>query len=365
VGKLVFQLWTGVPDKAPISRDKAYLVTGGLGGLGLKVAEWLVEQGAGGLILMSRREPEEVRAQLAAFSSRGTRVLVACGDAANDDDVLQVVARASELGLPLAGVVHAAGVLDDGLVHTQNWQRFERVLAPKIAGTANLERALQQQDLDFFVMFSSRTSLYGREGQLAYAAANGYLDGTAHRRRQRGLPGVAINWCAWSEVGMAARANIIGVTSSHVSPEQGIEILGAIVGNTAVQVDVGANRVTQQATATRTATAPKRKGRLREEIGSLAARSRKPQLVQSLTARVHEVLGDASRSEVDPEAALPDLGIDSLMALHFSNQISSDWGERISATLIHQFPSISLLADHLLEQLEPPSQPAQSASAQL
>ena len=221
---------------AEIRRDGTYVLTGGLTGLGLTTARWLAEQGAGGVLLLGRRAPsEEARAVIAEMEALGARVFTAqadVGDTAALSSVLDDARR--EIG-PIRGVIHAAGVLDDGMLSEQTPERFARVMAPKVRGGWALHKLTLEDPLDFFILFSSGAALLGSPGQSNYAAANGFLDGLAHYRQARGLPALSINWGSWAEVGMAA-----GVGTDHhrrwsamglemITPTSGMEMLGEMI----------------------------------------------------------------------------------------------------------------------------------------
>src|SRR5262249_45550766 len=139
----------------------------------------------------------------------GASVLVMQADVANFTDVGRLITTCQTQG-PLRGIVHAAGVLDDGVLTQQSAERFSRVMAPKVHGAWNLHTHSRQLQLDFFVSFSPMASLLGSAGQSNYAAANAFLDALAHHRRAHGLPSLTINWGPWAEVGMAARLSVAG-----------------------------------------------------------------------------------------------------------------------------------------------------------
>ncbi len=186
--------------------DATYLVTGGTGGLGLEIANRFAVNGAGVIVLISRSAPSEASsARIAQIQSGGTRVIVLQADVSQEKDVAGVL-KYIQLNLPpLKGIVHAAGITDDALIIRQDWARFERVLAPKVAGAWNLHTLTQHLPLDFFVMFSAGAGIFGSTGQSSYAAANTFLDALALHRNALGMAGLSIDWGAWAEVGMAAR----------------------------------------------------------------------------------------------------------------------------------------------------------------
>ena len=183
---------------APVARaDGSYLIAGGSSGLGLLTAEWLAERGARELLLVSRRASEEtLGAAVAGLRERGCRVELAAVDIA-DWAAVRAVAR----GSCVRGVVHAAGILHDGLMAELEWPRFSRVLEPKVQGLWNLHELTREMPLDFFVAYSSVASVLGSAGQTNHAAANAFVDALIAWRRRNGLPGLSINWGPWEELG--------------------------------------------------------------------------------------------------------------------------------------------------------------------
>ena len=240
VGKIVLSQADAAP--AGVVRDDAtYLVTGGVGGLGLAMARWLVDRGARHLVLVGRSAPsEQARARIREIEGAGAHVDVLSADVARPGEVAAVLADIDREGPPLRGIVHAAGVVDDAVLLQQDWPRFERVMAPKVEGAWNLHVLARTRPLDFFVLFSSVASLLGSAGQANYAAANAFLDALAHRRRAEGLRGLAVNWGPWAEVGMAARlgdADRRRLARSGLSPmpaDRALDALGrALAANVA------------------------------------------------------------------------------------------------------------------------------------
>ncbi len=178
------------------------LITGGTRGLGLRVAQWLVEQGAQHLILLSRSQPdEEAAAAIAELKQKGATVRVMQADVAHIDQLAEALAESQEGMPPLRGVIHAASVRDDRALLEQGWASFAAVMAPKIYGAWNLHVLTQDLPLDFFVIFSSTAAVLGSPGQSNYAAANAFMDSLAHHRRSQGLPALSINWPPLAEAG--------------------------------------------------------------------------------------------------------------------------------------------------------------------
>ncbi|MBV7331276.1 SDR family NAD(P)-dependent oxidoreductase [Chloroflexi bacterium TSY] len=188
----------------PVRDDASYLITGGLGALGLQIAQSLLIGGARHLVLCGRSGATGKEEALEALQKQGAQLLVIQADVTDSDDVTRIMKTIEDQAPPLRGIIHAAGVLDDGVLRQQTVERFERVLKPKVQGAWNLHLHTLDMQLDFFVCFSSVASLLGNPGQGNYATANAFLDALAHHRRTLGLPGQSINWGPWAESGMAA-----------------------------------------------------------------------------------------------------------------------------------------------------------------
>jgi acyl transferase domain-containing protein len=183
-------------SKELIKSQHTYLITGGTSGVGLAVAEWLVHQGATHLVLLSRRGAHSIEAQhrIAALQQKNTTVIIASIDISNSEQIKSVFKNVLSTLPPLKGIIHSAMVLDDGCLVDMTPERFIKVLQPKMAGALNLHQLTKHLSLDFFVMFSSISSLVGNPGQANYVLANGFLDAFAHYRSVQGLAATAINW---------------------------------------------------------------------------------------------------------------------------------------------------------------------------
>jgi phthiocerol/phenolphthiocerol synthesis type-I polyketide synthase C len=191
-----------------VSPDKIHLITGGAGGFGLEVARWLAEKGAKHLLLVGRSgaSNQAARETLSVLAAAGVRVRTEALDVADRSAVQRLFARFGKDLPALGGIIHAAMVLDDATLANLTAERFAQVLRPKVAGADNLDQLTQSLSLDYFVLFSSATTLVGNPGQAAYVAANGYLEGLARRRRAAGRPALAICWGAIEDVGVLARS---------------------------------------------------------------------------------------------------------------------------------------------------------------
>ncbi|MEL6937151.1 MAG: SDR family NAD(P)-dependent oxidoreductase, partial [Cyanobacteria bacterium J06607_17] len=222
VGKVVLTLPPVSPQTPTIRPNGAYLITGGLGALGLCLAQGLADQGAQHLVLIGRRSPSaSAQSTIHQLEQTGVTVTVLQADVAHQADLRRVLRTLAEANpdVLLKGVFHLAGILDDGLLANQSWEQLATVMNPKLMGAWNLHAETQHLDLDYFVCFSSIASLMGSLGQSNYAAANAFLDGLAHHRRSLGLPALSINWGPWDEVGMAAQ---LDSSSRHRFAAQGL-----------------------------------------------------------------------------------------------------------------------------------------------
>ncbi len=362
----------------PMRPDVTYAVTGGLGALGGDVAAWLVRQGARHIALLSRR-PGADSPTVRALEVAGARVLAIQADVAQSDQVARALEEIEANMPPLRGIVHAAGVLDDGLLMHQEWASFERVLAPKVEGAWNLHVSTLDVPLDFFVLFSSAASLLGSPGQGSYAAGNAFLDALAHHRRQSGQPALAINWGPWSEVGMAARAD---AASSRrwaerglglLAPEQAIGALAALLNGPASQVAVLRADWTKLASATDYEAAGCLPALLAEQteqalwdkpparwrpaelrplarLLALTPGQRPGFLRDTLQHFAADVLGMVSQ-DVPVECDLLELGLDSLMVIEVTRSIQRDFELLLYPKELYEHPTITALAGYLDAEL--------------
>jgi polyketide synthase 12/myxalamid-type polyketide synthase MxaB len=203
-----------------IDPEGTYLVTGGLRGLGFMTAQWLVERGAGHLVLTGRRTPDsEVGEALRVMESAGVQVRVAQVDASDEGAMTRLLEEVRSNMPPLRGVIHSAGVLDDGVLLQQNWDRFATVFGPKVTGSLLLHHLTAAYRLDFFVLFSSIAAVFGSAGQGNHAAANSFMDTLAAARAAEGLPGLSVNWGVWTTAGAAVER---GMTAQALEAGYGL-----------------------------------------------------------------------------------------------------------------------------------------------
>jgi acyl carrier protein len=206
----------------------------------------MADCGARHLVLMGRNPPSQAAARaIDAMRRAGAEVVVVGADVAEAAEVESVAERIQRTMPRLKGIVHAAGVLENGPVVDLDADRLSRVMAPKVAGAWNLHEATRGEDLDFFLLFSSAVSVLGSPGQGSYAAANSFLDALAHYRRAEGLPALSINWGPWADVGLVAHGHFAGAQdrAGHpgvkgIAPRRGLEVLGSLLGSDLPQVTV-------------------------------------------------------------------------------------------------------------------------------
>jgi NADPH:quinone reductase-like Zn-dependent oxidoreductase/short-subunit dehydrogenase/acyl carrier protein len=345
-----------------IRGDVSYLITGGLGALGLRVAERLVERGARHLVLMGRSGPsEQAREAIAKLESARAKVTVASADVTSRSE-LEGVLRAIPAEAPLGGVIHSVLVLDDGVLAEQTSQRFERVMSPKVVGAWNLHELTKDKSLDFFVLFSSASSLFGAAGQSNYAAANAFLDALAEERQSQGLPALSIAWGAWSGGGALARvdeANRRRLERSALSPDEGLALFERALALGRAYVSAfrleGTLRGGDGEISPLLSELVGKPPRLRSgpsdlvaQLRKLAPAEREAALLVALRAEAAKVLG---LSEVPVERPLRELGLDSLTAVELRNRIAKRIGAPLPATLAFDYPTISRQAAFVLGQV--------------
>jgi NAD(P)-dependent dehydrogenase (short-subunit alcohol dehydrogenase family)/acyl carrier protein len=340
----------------------SYLITGGLGALGLATARWLAAHGADSLVLIGRRPGDHHL--LAELRETGCTVTTLTADVADAGQLGSALCEVERSLPPLRGVVHAAGVIDDAVIEGQSWSRLAAVLAPKVQGTWNLHAATKSLELDFFVLYSSAASLLGSPGQSSYAAANAFMDGLAHQRRAEGLPATVVNWGPWAGAGMAVREGGRRWQATGLEmlpPEQALGALDEALTAGAIQtavLDVSWPRLRRSLgetvrpgllqTLLGAGAAGPRAGAMLDLLKTTPADDREALLMRLLQEEVRQVLGLASAP--DPQRGFFDLGMDSLMAVEIRNRLYAQLGNGVSlpSTALIEFPTIETLTAYLL-----------------
>lgn len=364
-----------VAPPTTLRADATYAITGGLGGIGSTIALWMSQHGARHFALIGRNAAADSEV-VQRLERQGAQVLAIQADVSQPEQVARALQTIDDGLPPLRGVIHAAGVLDDGLLLHQDWARFERVLAPKMDGAWNLHVLTEKLPLDFFVLFSSTASLLGSPGQGNYAAGNAFLDALAHHRRAGGLPALTINWGPWGNAGMAAATsdrNRRRWTDSGIeliTPEQGTRALALLLDGQASQVMVlradwtrltstiaGAGsdgfsallaeriqetrRLTAAIQAQR-ASAP----RYYEQLLTLGPDQRPGFLRDTLRRRVGQILGMPTE-DVPLNGNFVDLGMDSLMVVEVIRRVKQDFQITMYPREVYEHPAIDALAAYL------------------
>ena len=371
--------------RSRVRGDGCYVVSGGLGALGLEVARWLARRGAGAVMLLGRGAPTPAaQRELREIEASGTRVLTAACDVADREALAAALERARREGGPLRGVFHAAGTLADATVGEMTPERLRAPRDGKVMGAWNLDRLTEGDALDAFVMFSSVASLFGTPGQGNYAAANAFLDALAQHRQARGKPGLAVAFGPVAAVGLAAASAVRGdslrrLGFAGIEAATAIEAIDRLIAAGAayaVCAEFDARRWnaalgredvldlverTEAADATREA-----EPALRDALAALPPGPPRRALMESaIKAEVGAVLRMVPQ-RVPSDRALKSLGLDSLMALELRNRLEKRGGVPLSPTLAWNYPTVLALSEHLAERLQvaldSPAAPAPAAS---
>lgn len=352
--------------------DGTYLVTGGLGALGLVVARWLAERGARHLVVMGRGEPTApAQEALDALRAGGTEVTVAHGDVAKADQVAAVLESIRTTMPPLRGVVHAAGTTDDAILQCLDEPKLRKVLAPKVQGAWNLHEQTKDAKLDFFVLFSSAASLLGPPGAANYAAANAFLDALAWHRRAEGRPALSVDWGPWAQLGFFTRTELQSYFAQYgveaMSATDNLRALSSLLADSATQavvLDIDWARwetdlrppllaelgVARPDEKPRDGDAPGPGSGLRDALREAAPEQRRRLLESYLCELAAGKLG-LSPSTLDIQAPLGSLGVDSLITLELRMQVERDLGVVVPVSRLMKGPSVVDLAGWLAEQV--------------
>ena len=375
-----------------IHGDATYLVTGGLSGLGLAVAQWLADQGARRLLLIARRAPVDASvAAIAQLRRRGVEVIVGQADVADATALSRTLAAAASAAYPLRGIIHSAAVLEDSTLLKLQPEQLRRVLAPKVLGALNLQRLTVAAELDFFTLFSSVAATLGNPGQSSYCAANSFLDSLAESRLAHGQRSLSIAWGPWAatgllrreelgerlaerglpglsrEAGMRAFAQLLRTGSATCCP-----IVATLDVERWLQATAGASAALLRELSSRAisrepsapsapAAAPSAStgtARLRDTVLALPAAERPPRLLEALRELVGKILRATpqKRSQLGAELPLTRLGLDSLMAIELRNRIDAELGVNVPLSLVMQNGTLAAIAARVLQEL--PATPA-------
>ena len=353
--------------------DATYLITGGLGGFGLAVARWMADKGARHIVLLGRSgiTTEEARSTINALRHRGVEVVVERADVSKRKDLVRVVGHIKASMPPLRGIVHAAMVLDDGILLQLNADRFKRVMDPKALGAWHLHTITTSVPLDFFVLFSSVTTMMGSPGQANYVAANAFLDALAHLRHSMNLPALTVNWGHLSGTGYVARhveiakhleaSGIRGFTAP-----QALDIMERLMlrkKTQAVVMDIdwqqwarafsayGSPRFSLLAPSSNAAgSIGMDYRRIRDSLTAVRPGERQAIVISHLREQIAKVLG-MSATKLDPDQPINSMGLDSLMLVELKNRIEKETSISLPTVELMVGPSIRELSKVLLDQL--------------
>ena len=362
----------------PLDSAAVYLITGGLGALGLQAAGWLAHRGARHLVLVGRRGLHGGAAEaVRALEGRGVTVRVAAVDVSDPEALGRLFAELRQAGRPLRGIVHAAGVSAREELRTLSASTLRDVLAAKVAGAWNLHRQSREEDLSFFICFASVSGVLGSRSLGAYAAANCFLDALAHHRRSLGLPGLSVDWGPWAEGGMVGGEEGEQLARMGMHPlasAPALDALDRLRSGDGAQVMVARidwprfasvlaargprpllSAVAPAADAAPAAdcATPRRESALAREIAAARGAEREALLVGWLQEQTASLLGLPAGAPVDLRRGFFEMGLDSLMALELKQRLEPLVGPGLPGTLALDFPNIQALAHHLAAEASP------------
>ncbi|OBA84281.1 polyketide synthase [Mycobacterium sp. 1164966.3] len=375
-GKLVFDIpRTGTsrvtvpPSNVRVFRsDGAYIITGGLGGLGLSLAEKMADAGCGRVVLSERSQPTpEALRTIERIQALGGDIVVECGDIAQPDTARRLVATATATGLALRGVVHAAAVEEDSGLSDLTEELIDRCWAPKAYGVWNLHTATADQPLDWFCSFSSAAALLGAPGQGASAAANSWLDAFTQWRRAEGLPATAIGWGSWGQI--ASSTSSPDSAEAVITSDEGAYAFEALLshdrtytGYLPIAEAISSTASDQQSPFTEAFRSMSQSAsdtaKLRAELNELPMDEWPTRLRRLISEQVSLIL----RRNIDNDRPLSEYGMDSLGALELRTRIETETGIRINSADLADIGTVRGLAGLLCEKMAPAQLPATNKS---
>ena len=360
IGKVVITLPS---PQLKFSSQGCYLITGGLGGLGLSLMSYLSEHGAKHLILAARNKPSETaNVLIEQVRSQGVEVIVESCDVSNREQVHQLIKKSHRKEHPLKGIFHTAGSIDDAPIDKQTPERLEKVFAAKAQGAWHLHEITQSEKItfDYFVLFSSVASLLGSAAQSNYACANSFLDGLAQYRQQQGLVAQSINWGPWGQVGMATNLATTHQRQGLVpfKTEQGLQALDYALHQATAQL--GIMHINWKKMGEQTTRIPswldsllqqKEESALIKQLQAVPQEDREILLKAAILQEVRKVLGLSSVQSLNEQQGFFEMGMDSLMALELKNRLQTLLGKSLSNTLAFDYPTLDQLVPYLAQQL--------------
>ena len=350
-----------------IRDDGSYLITGGLGDIGLKTAQYLASKGAGEILLMGRNQPSPKATEIIqTLTDKGVKIEIISGDVSDAQSLKKALDSIKKE--TLKGVIHAAGTLQDGVISTMTWEKMRSVMDAKVSGAWNLHLQTEEYDLDFFILFSSIGSIFGPAAQANYASANSFMDQLAMARVQNNQPALVINWGPWSEMGLAARhaeqsqvGAMRGINLIH--PDEGMTVFDRICNQQGQIIAVPVNwpemftHITDMPLLSSIRSEMTEKQVQNEEnlswiedLSSLPAAKQIEVLTDHVSKQVANVLG-SDVNTLDVTIGFFDLGMDSLTSVELRNALQGSLGIDLPSTLIFKYPTIEAVSEYLAETL--------------
>ncbi|MEA5529167.1 type I polyketide synthase [Dolichospermum sp. UHCC 0684] len=343
-----------------VSKEGAYLITGGLGKLGLLMAQWLSQMGASHLVLCSRHVKSQPEA-IASLTKNGTQITIVNADITSAADTEQLFSRFGADLPPLRGVIHAAAVLDDGLLTNQNWEKYQNVMRPKVEGTLLLDRYTRNLSLDFFIAFSSAAVILGSPGQSSYAAANAFMDALIQQRQSLGLPGISIKWGAWDTGNKIEKQRFANWGIHSMPSDTAIKYLSDLILSDVDQgiiLDIDWSTFNQAFNINQpffaeviTTKADSKEAKLLERLKSVSIDERAENLSQGIEQILREVTGLSASSVIPHHTSFLELGLNSLMVLEFKNRLQSNLACTLPTSIIFDYPNIASLNIYLQKEV--------------
>jgi NADP-dependent 3-hydroxy acid dehydrogenase YdfG/acyl carrier protein len=352
--------------------NATYLITGGLGSLGLHTTKWMIENGARNLLLIGRTKPSSDTIQaLDKLRQIGVHIAIMQADVCNSEEMKKIVEQIDRTMTPLKGIIHAAGTSAHTLIRDINYSDLKALTAPKIIGAWNLHQLTKDMQLDFFVNYSSISSVWGSAGQAHYGVANHFLDTLTLYRRSKGLPATTLNWGAWEGGGMVDKKNMEELLKRGItplSPQQGIAALENVMSNNSYSVVANVNwnqfKPLYQLTAQRlllddikvelqnTVTSETaKKTTILSQLDAVAREEKITILSSYLQNALANILELNDTNLPSLEKGFFDMGIDSLMAVQLKSLLEVSLNIILPVTIIFEYSTVSSLTNYLLKQL--------------
>ncbi len=327
----------------------SYIISGGLGALGLSVARWLMNLGAKNIVLLGRTAivNDKTKIILNELMQGGVSLRIEKIDVRDFSALKILMETLEDKGTPIAGIIHAAGVLDDGVIQNQTSEQFLRVLSPKMMGAWNLHKLTAHRQLDFFILFSSISSVLPAPGQSNYAAANSFLDSLAIYRKQKNLPALSINWGPWDGEGMAStntKSTFSRAKMESLSPKAALAAMHILLSARAAQAIVLKSHYKFELQKSNTHVAGL-------NIMGLTRTQQKKAIQDFIRAGIAKMSSGKEIFLQDDKASLQEIGLDSLMAIEIRHYFSQALGMNLPTGLVYNYPTISDLTQYFCEQL--------------